>query len=64
MSKAVLSTQALYVTCPLCGEGISAPNGSFIWITDEIRPLMGKKVECDNCGADVTVPKVKRVVLD
>ena len=59
----VLTAAALYINCPVCGEGIEAPNGSFVWMTDEYRAVAGTKQECGNCGAFVKIPDQKRVEI-
>lgn len=59
----VLTTAALYINCPLCGEGIESPNGSFLWETHEYRAIAGTKQECTSCGCFVKIPNVQRVAL-
>lgn len=61
--KAKITVAGVEISCPKCGEGISAPNDSFLWTIYELESVMGHKVECFDCGATVEVPRVSRVSL-
>lgn len=63
MRTATLTAGAVEVTCPTCSTSIEAPNGSFLWLVEEVRAVMGKNVECGLCNRKVRVPEAKRVAL-
>lgn len=64
MGKAKITCSAVEVECPKCGGGITGPSGAFTWLAGEVRQMAGQTVECDECGATVTVPHVQRAILD
>lgn len=61
--KAKITVAGVEMVCPKCGEGITAPNNSFLWTIYELEAVMGQKVRCFDCGAVVEVPRVTRVSL-
>ena len=54
--RAKVTVAGVNINCPACGEGISAPNWSFLWTDDELTQAAGDIVECDSCSAEVLIP--------
>lgn len=63
MAHAIVTAVAVEITCPECDEGITAPNGSYMWTAQEYGEKAGGRIQCGSCGTLVRVPKLTRVSI-
>ena len=60
MKNAKLVAASVFVTCPYCGEEVSAPTSGSLLITAEDVSSHGT-LTCEWCGKQMQLPKTAKV---